>query len=77
VAYPPGCGQARPGVRAGVGGGAPARALRAGIVWIYDTQPAPTEAPWGRLRAVGIGRELGAHGIEDYLEAKHIYVNLA
>ena len=24
-----------------------ARALRVGVVWINDTQPAPTEAPWG------------------------------
>ncbi|HEX8862293.1 MAG TPA: aldehyde dehydrogenase family protein [Actinomycetes bacterium] len=54
-----------------------ARALRAGIVWINDTQPAPTEAPWGGYKQSGIGRELGAHGIDDYLEAKHIYVNLA
>jgi acyl-CoA reductase-like NAD-dependent aldehyde dehydrogenase len=53
-----------------------ARALRAGIVWINDTQPAPTEAPWGGYKQSGIGRELGAHGIEDYLETKHIYVNL-
>jgi betaine-aldehyde dehydrogenase len=54
-----------------------ARALRAGIVWINDTQPAPTEAPWGGYKQSGIGRELGSQGIEDYLEAKHIYVNLA
>ena len=55
----------------------PPRALRAGIVWINDTQPAPSEAPWGGYKQSGIGRELGAHGVEDYLEAKHIYVNLA
>ncbi len=54
-----------------------ARALRAGIVWINDTQPAPTEAPWGGYKQSGIGRELGAHGVEDYLEAKHIYINLS
>jgi betaine-aldehyde dehydrogenase len=54
-----------------------ARALRAGIVWINDTQPAPTEAPWGGYKQSGIGRELGSQGIEDYLEAKHIYVNLS
>ena len=53
-----------------------ARALRAGVVWINDTQPAPTEAPWGGYKQSGIGRELGAHGVEDYLEAKHIYINL-
>lgn len=54
-----------------------ARALRAGIVWINDTQAAPSETPWGGYKQSGIGRELGASGVEDYLEAKHIYVNLA
>ena len=54
-----------------------AKALRAGIVWINDTQPAPTEAPWGGYKQSGIGRELGKEGVEDYLEAKHIYINLA
>ncbi len=53
-----------------------ARALRAGIVWINDTQPAPTEMPWGGYKQSGIGRELGREGIEDYLEKKSIYVNL-
>lgn len=54
-----------------------ARALRAGIVWINDTQPAPTEAPWGGYKQSGIGRELGRNGVDDYLEEKHIWVNLA
>jgi acyl-CoA reductase-like NAD-dependent aldehyde dehydrogenase len=54
-----------------------ARALRAGVVWINDTQPAPTEAPWGGYKQSGVGRELGAHGVEDYLETKHIWVNLS
>jgi betaine-aldehyde dehydrogenase len=54
-----------------------AKALRAGIVWINDTQPAPTEAPWGGYKQSGVGRELGREGVEDYLEAKHIYINLA
>jgi acyl-CoA reductase-like NAD-dependent aldehyde dehydrogenase len=53
-----------------------ARALRAGIVWINDTQPAPTEAPWGGYKQSGVGRELGPEGIDDFLETKHIYVNL-
>ena len=39
-----------------------ARALRAGIVWINDTQPAPTEMPWGGYKQSGIGRELGKEG---------------
>jgi betaine-aldehyde dehydrogenase len=54
-----------------------ARALRVGIVWVNDSQPAPTEAPWGGYKQSGIGRELGPHGIEDYLETKHIYINLS
>jgi betaine-aldehyde dehydrogenase len=54
-----------------------AKALRVGVVWINDSQPAPTEAPWGGYKQSGIGRELGPHGIEDYLEVKHIYINLA
>jgi acyl-CoA reductase-like NAD-dependent aldehyde dehydrogenase len=53
-----------------------ARSLRAGIVWINDTQPAPTEAPWGGYKQSGVGRELGENGVEDYLEEKHIWINL-
>ncbi|MGH2636760.1 MAG: aldehyde dehydrogenase family protein [Actinomycetota bacterium] len=54
-----------------------AQALRAGIVWINDTQPAPTEMPWGGYKQSGIGRELGKDGVEDFLEKKSVYVNLA
>jgi betaine-aldehyde dehydrogenase len=54
-----------------------ARAIRAGIVWINDTQPAPTEMPWGGYKQSGVGRELGKHGLDDYLEDKAVYVNLS
>jgi acyl-CoA reductase-like NAD-dependent aldehyde dehydrogenase len=54
-----------------------ARALKAGVVWINDSQPAPSEAPWGGFKQSGVGRELGPWGLDDYLEIKHIYVNLA
>ena len=54
-----------------------ARSLRAGTVWINDSQPAPTEAPWGGFKSSGVGRELGPQGVEDYLELKHIYINLS
>jgi len=53
-----------------------AKALRAGIVWINDSQPAPSEAPWGGFKQSGIGRELGREGVEDYLETKHVYIKL-
>jgi acyl-CoA reductase-like NAD-dependent aldehyde dehydrogenase len=53
-----------------------AQALRSGIVWINDTQPAPTEMPWGGYKQSGIGRELGKEGLEDFLEKKSVYLNL-
>jgi acyl-CoA reductase-like NAD-dependent aldehyde dehydrogenase len=52
------------------------KALRAGIVWINDTQPAPSEAMWGGYKQSCVGRELGPWGLESFLETKHIYVNL-
>ncbi|MEO8476004.1 MAG: aldehyde dehydrogenase family protein [Actinomycetota bacterium] len=54
-----------------------ARAIRAGIVWINDTQPAPTEMPWGGYKQSGVGRELGKHGLDDFLEEKAVYLNLS
>jgi len=53
-----------------------AKALRAGNVWINDTQPAPSEGMWGGYKQSGFGRELGPWGLDDYLEAKQIYINL-
>jgi acyl-CoA reductase-like NAD-dependent aldehyde dehydrogenase len=53
-----------------------AQAIRAGIVWINDTQPAPTEMSWGGYKQSGIGRELGKDGVEDFLERKSVYLNL-
>lgn len=52
------------------------RRLRAGVVWINDSQPAPTESMWGGYKESGVGRELGPWGLESYLEEKQIYVNL-
>jgi acyl-CoA reductase-like NAD-dependent aldehyde dehydrogenase len=54
-----------------------ARAIRAGVVWVNDSQIAPLQAPWGGFKQSGIGRELGPRGLEDYVEAKHIYLNHA
>ena len=47
------------------------------MVWINDSQPAPTEMPWGGYKQSGIGRELGKEGVEDFLEKKSVYLNLA
>ena len=43
---------------------------------INDSQPAPTEMPWGGYKQSGIGSELGKHGVEDFLESKSVYLNL-
>ncbi|MGH9134977.1 MAG: aldehyde dehydrogenase family protein, partial [Ilumatobacteraceae bacterium] len=53
-----------------------AKAVRAGVVWINDSQPAPTESLWGGYKQSGVGRELGPYALEAYLEAKQIYINL-
>ena len=55
---------------------AAAKAVRAGVVWINDSQPAPSEASWGGFKQSGIGRELGPYGLEAFLESKQIYVKL-
>jgi acyl-CoA reductase-like NAD-dependent aldehyde dehydrogenase len=53
-----------------------AKAVRAGVVWINDSQPAPSETMWGGFKQSGIGRELGPYALDAYLESKQIYVNL-
>jgi betaine-aldehyde dehydrogenase len=51
------------------------RRLRSGVVWVNHTQPALVEAPWGGYKQSGIGRELGRHGVDAYLETKQVYLN--
>ena len=53
------------------------RGLRAGVVWVNHMQPTYVEAPWGGYKMSGQGRELGRYGIEGYLEAKQVHVNLS
>lgn len=50
--------------------------MRAGVVWINDSQPAPSEGMWGGYKHSGIGRELGPYALEAYQERKQIYVKL-
>jgi len=54
-----------------------ARSVRAGVVWINDSQPAPSESMWGGYKQSGIGRELGPYALDAYLESKQIYINLS
>jgi betaine-aldehyde dehydrogenase len=53
-----------------------ARAVRAGIVWVNAYHPTYNELPWGGYKQSGLGRELGLHGIDAYLETKQINVHL-
>jgi acyl-CoA reductase-like NAD-dependent aldehyde dehydrogenase len=53
-----------------------AKAVRAGVVWINDSQPAPTESLWGGYKQSGIGRELGPYALDAYTEKKQIYIRL-
>jgi betaine-aldehyde dehydrogenase len=52
------------------------RELRAGITWVNTYHPTFNELPWGGYKQSGIGRELGLHGLEQYLETKQININL-
>jgi betaine-aldehyde dehydrogenase len=51
------------------------RALRAGVVWVNQTQVSAIEAPWGGYKQSGFGRELGRWGLEEYLQVKQVYIN--
>jgi len=51
------------------------RALRAGVVWVNQTQVSAIEAPWGGYKQSGFGRELGRWGLDEYLQVKQVYIN--
>jgi aldehyde dehydrogenase (NAD+)/betaine-aldehyde dehydrogenase len=46
--------------------------LRAGTVWINGGGAMRPDAPFGGFGRSGVGREIGEHGIHEYLEPKHI-----
>jgi betaine-aldehyde dehydrogenase len=52
-----------------------AQALRHGTVWINDYHPYVPQAEWGGFGQSGNGRELGALGLAEYRETKHIWQN--
>ncbi|WP_252312552.1 aldehyde dehydrogenase [Sinobaca sp. H24] len=45
--------------------------LQAGIIWINSYHTPYVNAPWGGVKASGIGRELGPEGLTSYTEYKH------
>ena len=52
-----------------------ARRIRAGTVWIWDNYAQPVEGIWGGYKQSGIGRELGYHGLDDFIEIKQIFTD--
>jgi betaine-aldehyde dehydrogenase len=50
--------------------------MRMGTVWINDYHPYVPQAEWGGYKQSGVGRELGAAGLEEYRETKHIWHNV-
>lgn len=53
-----------------------AEALDYGIVGVNDGLPATPHAPFGGVKASGIGREGGRWGLEEYLDVKYVSVVL-
>jgi aldehyde dehydrogenase (NAD+) len=53
-----------------------ANRLRCGTVWINDYHLLSAEAPFGGYKQSGVGRELGSWGLKEYLEIKHVHVDL-
>ncbi len=49
-----------------------AEQLEAGTIGINDGVPSTSNCPFGGLKQSGWGRELGAEGIEAFLETKHV-----
>lgn len=50
--------------------------LRMGTVWINDYHPYVPQAEWGGYKQSGTGRELGAAGLDEYRETKHVWHNI-
>jgi len=50
--------------------------VRAGITWVNNYHLTDVGAPWGGYKQSGIGRGLGAQGLDEYQEVKQININL-
>jgi acyl-CoA reductase-like NAD-dependent aldehyde dehydrogenase len=49
-----------------------ARQLDCGMVWVNDVNVAFPQAPWGGRKLSGLGAELGAWGLSEFVKPKHI-----
>lgn len=53
-----------------------AETLEAGTIGINDGLPTTSNCPFGGMKQSGWGRELGSEGIEEFLETKHVSLDL-
>jgi succinate-semialdehyde dehydrogenase/glutarate-semialdehyde dehydrogenase len=51
-------------------------ALETGMIGLSQGMVSNAGAPFGGVKASGIGREGGNEGIEEYLETKYIAINM-
>jgi len=51
------------------------REIRAGTVWINDPLTDNDAGPFGGMKHSGLGRELGAEGLEAFQETKHVHLD--
>ncbi len=49
--------------------------IKAGSFWINDPLADNNAAPFGGMRHSGIGRELGAEGLDAFREPKHVHLD--
>jgi aldehyde dehydrogenase (NAD+) len=55
-----------------------AHSLRAGTVWVNTYGHTDTRLPWGGCGGEsGVGRDLGRAALDNYTEARTVWVNLA
>ncbi len=48
--------------------------LEFGMICVNDWLPATPEAPFGGIKQSGLGRECGLEGLEEYMEAKTVFI---
>ncbi len=53
-----------------------AESLEAGMIGINDGLPTTSNAPFGGVKQSGWGRELGAEGLDAFLETKHVSLGI-
>ncbi|WP_366109968.1 aldehyde dehydrogenase family protein [Acidithiobacillus sp.] len=54
-----------------------AEALQCGIVGVNDGSPATPQAPFGGSKLSGLGAEGGKWGLEEFLQLRHVSIQLS